>query len=115
MYENQASNFIPGEILLGGLFNIHSKGDSPYSCNGINAADGYQYTEAFKYAIQKINDRTAPINLRGIQLGGLMLDTCSSDLRIQNLVSSVYAGAIMPRDNMGRPVDVSKVKGKVLI
>ena len=111
MYETQPSLVIDGDILLAGVFNVHLQGETPFSCKGIRAVDGFQYTEAFKYAIEKINSKTAPVALNGVTLGGLVQDACSSDLRAANLATSLYSGAITRRGMDGMPIDINAIKG----
>nr|XP_046918549.1 metabotropic glutamate receptor-like isoform X2 [Dermatophagoides farinae] len=66
-----------GDILLGGLFPIHQKGQNSTHCGSINKDRGIQRLEAMLFAIDKINrDQTL---LANIKLGAIILDTCSSD------------------------------------
>ena len=53
----------------------------------------------------------APVTLSGVDLGAYALDGCSSALRSNNLVSSLYSGGLVLDDNMMKKVDLSKVKG----
>ncbi|RDD38759.1 Metabotropic glutamate receptor 3 [Trichoplax sp. H2] len=66
----------PGDVILGGLFDIHDLYDPDSNlCSSINIR-GIQYAEAMIYAIQSINDN--PNLLPKIKLGYHLLDTCSS-------------------------------------
>ena len=57
---------IPGDVMIGGIFNIHDEDDaSPFECSDIKVREGFQYTEALRYAINMINKVcTLPLNLR---------------------------------------------------
>ncbi|XP_071784268.1 metabotropic glutamate receptor 4-like isoform X2 [Asterias amurensis] len=65
---------IDGNIILGGLFPVHENG-----INGCGTFDlgGYQRLEAMVYALEKINNDQEL--LPGINIGALILDTCSRD------------------------------------
>lgn len=67
---------VPGDIILGGLFPIHEKGERT-RCGKINKDRGIQRLEAMLFAIDRINED--PSLLGGIRLGATILDTCSSD------------------------------------
>ena len=57
---------IPGDVMIGGIFNIHDADDtSPFGCSDIKVREGFQYTEALRYAINMINKvSTLPLNPR---------------------------------------------------
>ena len=47
---------IPGDVMIGGIFNVHDADDtSPFECSDIKVREGFQYTEALRYAIQMVN------------------------------------------------------------
>ncbi|KAH8323927.1 hypothetical protein KR074_003157, partial [Drosophila pseudoananassae] len=74
--QETVSVFIPGDIILGGLFPVHEKGDvSPCGPKVYNR--GVQRLEAMLYAIDRVNNDTNI--LPGITLGVHILDTCSRD------------------------------------
>ncbi|KAK0179971.1 hypothetical protein PV327_005663 [Microctonus hyperodae] len=66
---------IPGDIVLGGLFPVHEKGD--VTCGPKVYHRGVQRLEAMLFAVDQIN-REQKI-LPGISLGVHILDTCSRD------------------------------------
>lgn len=71
-----ASVIVPGDIILGGLFPVHEKGEkSP--CGAKVYHRGVQRLEAMMYAVDIINDD--PNILPNITLGVNILDTCSRD------------------------------------
>ncbi|GFO03395.1 metabotropic glutamate receptor 3 [Plakobranchus ocellatus] len=63
---------IHGDIILGGLFPVHDKGEK--MCGSINLDRGIERLEAMLYTIDEINDD--PELLPGIKLGASVLDTC---------------------------------------
>ena len=70
--------YVKGDVVFGGLFPIHSKGDSNTQvCGKINSDRGIQRAEAMLFAIDKINNDTDL--LPGIKLGADIRDTCSRD------------------------------------
>lgn len=74
--QETVSVFLPGDIILGGLFPVHEKGDiSPCGPKVYNR--GVQRLEAMLYAIDRVNNDTNI--LPGITIGVHILDTCSRD------------------------------------
>ncbi|XP_062609120.1 metabotropic glutamate receptor 4-like [Saccostrea cucullata] len=68
---------LDGNMIFGGLFPMHEKGQSGKDCGTIKKEKGIQRLEAMLFAIDKIN---ADENLLpGITIGTHILDTCSSD------------------------------------
>ncbi|KAL2093694.1 hypothetical protein ACEWY4_011006 [Coilia grayii] len=68
---------IDGDLVLGGLFPIHEKGQGMDECGRINEDRGIQRLEAMLFAIDCINEDVSL--LPGVQLGVHILDTCSRD------------------------------------
>ncbi|XP_041955224.1 glutamate receptor, metabotropic 6a [Alosa sapidissima] len=68
---------IEGDITLGGLFPVHSKGPAGASCGEIKKEKGIHRMEAMLYALDQIN--SDPELLPNITLGARILDTCSRD------------------------------------
>ncbi|XP_071082825.1 metabotropic glutamate receptor 3-like [Haliotis cracherodii] len=67
--------FIPGEIMLGGLFPVHQKGDGEHACGAINIDRGVERLEAMMFTIDEINRNKSV--LPGIRLGASIYDTCA--------------------------------------
>ncbi|KAJ7378276.1 Receptor ligand binding region [Desmophyllum pertusum] len=78
--ERVSANFPPNikpEIVLGGLFPVHSKNGSargPLTCGSLNAERGIHRLEAMIFAVDQIN--RDPNLLSNITLGMLAYDTC---------------------------------------
>lgn len=68
---------IEGDITLGGLFPVHSKGPAGVPCGEIKKEKGIHRMEAMLYALDQIN--SDPELLPNITLGARILDTCSRD------------------------------------
>ncbi|KAL2091202.1 hypothetical protein ACEWY4_013465 [Coilia grayii] len=68
---------IEGDITLGGLFPVHSKGPAGVTCGDIKKEKGIHRLEAMLYALDQIN--SDPDLLPNITLGARILDTCSRD------------------------------------
>ncbi|XP_062584949.1 metabotropic glutamate receptor-like isoform X1 [Saccostrea cucullata] len=75
--ENQAlSAYIPGDIIIGGLFPIHQKSSGDRrACGEINLDRGVQRAEAMLHTIDNINKN--PEILPKIKLGAKIYDTCA--------------------------------------
>ncbi|CAB4063751.1 GRM8 [Lepeophtheirus salmonis] len=69
---------VQGEIILGGLFPMHEHNvaHKDYPCGAIKEEKGIQRMEAMLYALDEIN--RDKILLPDIELGALILDTCSN-------------------------------------
>ncbi|XP_051985624.1 metabotropic glutamate receptor 2-like isoform X2 [Xyrauchen texanus] len=79
-YNTDASKkeiIIEGDLVIGGLFPVHHKGEGAQDCGRINAQRGIQRLEAMLLALDEINqdDQILP----GVTLGAHILDTCSKD------------------------------------
>ena len=66
-----------GDVTLGGLFPVHEYGSPREPCGAISEFRGIQRLEAMLFAIEEINNNKHL--LPGIELGALILDTCSDD------------------------------------
>ncbi|XP_071082339.1 metabotropic glutamate receptor 8-like [Haliotis cracherodii] len=66
-----------GDVIFGGLFPMHEKGQQGQSCGSLKKEKGIQRLEAMLYAIDRINndDELLP----GLDIGLHILDTCSFD------------------------------------
>ncbi|GMT35498.1 hypothetical protein PFISCL1PPCAC_26795, partial [Pristionchus fissidentatus] len=71
-----ASIRIEGDIMLGGVFPVHSAGKGTEICGAIAETRGVHRVEAMLYAIDKVNNDTGL--LRGLKLGALIMDSCST-------------------------------------
>lgn len=67
---------VPGDIILGGLFPVHKKGEKT-ACSLQIYHRGVQRLEAMMFAIDRINNNSHI--LPNITLGVHILDTCSRD------------------------------------
>ena len=65
------------DVILGGLFPVHEYGSPREPCGAISEFRGIQRLEAMLFAIEQINNDKQL--LPGIELGALILDTCSDD------------------------------------
>lgn len=68
---------VDGDLVIGGLFPVHQKGEGAEDCGKINSQRGIQRLEAMLLALDEINkdERILP----GMRLGAHILDTCSKD------------------------------------
>uniref|UniRef100_A0A5K3FBH9 ANF_receptor domain-containing protein n=1 Tax=Mesocestoides corti TaxID=53468 RepID=A0A5K3FBH9_MESCO len=64
---------MPGDIILGGLFPVHSSG--AVKCMSLNPERGIQRLEAMLFTLDEINNNSAL--LPGLRLGANLRDTCS--------------------------------------
>lgn len=66
---------IEGDVMLGGLFPVHQKGEGDIPCGMINADRGIQRVEAMLFTLDRINQDRSLLN--GIKLGTTIFDTCA--------------------------------------
>ena len=81
-------------ISMIGVFDVHAKSLTPFTCGELVTKNGFQLLEAFNYAIDKVNDKTGIFQdiLKDVKLGGYALDSCQSAIRAGYLVSNVHNG-----------------------
>ncbi|XP_048883604.1 metabotropic glutamate receptor 8-like isoform X2 [Brienomyrus brachyistius] len=75
--EHAHSIRLDGDIVLGGLFPVHARGDRGVPCGELKKEKGIHRLEAMLFAIDQINKD--PDLLPNITLGARVLDTCSRD------------------------------------
>lgn len=68
---------IEGDITLGGLFPVHSRGPAGVPCGAVKKEKGIHRMEAMLYALDQVN--SDPQLLPNLTLGARILDTCSRD------------------------------------
>ncbi|XP_060633751.1 metabotropic glutamate receptor 8 isoform X4 [Anolis sagrei] len=68
---------LDGDIILGGLFPVHAKGERGVPCGELKKEKGIHRLEAMLYSIDQINKD--PDLLANVSLGVRILDTCSRD------------------------------------
>ena len=68
---------LDGDIILGGLFPVHARGERGVPCGELKKEKGIHRMEAMLYALDQIN--SDPDLLPNITLGARILDTCSRD------------------------------------
>ncbi|XP_029630636.1 metabotropic glutamate receptor 6-like [Salmo trutta] len=87
---------IEGDITLGGLFPVHSRGPAGVPCGEIKREKGIHRMEAMLYALDQIN--SDPDLLPNITLGARILDTCSRDTYALEQ-SLTFVQALIQKDN----------------
>ena len=87
---------IEGDITLGGLFPVHSRGPAGVPCGEIKKEKGIHRMEAMLYALDQIN--SDPDLLPNITLGARILDTCARDTYALEQ-SLTFVQALIQKDN----------------
>ncbi|XP_017286072.1 metabotropic glutamate receptor 7 [Kryptolebias marmoratus] len=87
---------IEGDITLGGLFPMHSRGPAGVPCGEIKREKGIHRLEAMLYALDQINSDLDL--LPNITLGARILDTCSRDTYALEQ-SLTFVQALIQKDN----------------
>ena len=86
---------IDGDISLGGLFPVHSRGHDGKACGELKKEKGIHRLEAMLFAIDLINKD--PDLLPNVTLGARVLDTCSRDTYALEQ-SLTFVQALIERD-----------------
>jgi hypothetical protein len=68
--------FVPGDLLIGGLFPIHHQ-DEAGDCSNKIYIEGILQLETFLHSLDLANEIL--YNTYGFKLGAIALDSCSSD------------------------------------
>uniref|UniRef100_A0A4W4F2K5 G-protein coupled receptors family 3 profile domain-containing protein n=1 Tax=Electrophorus electricus TaxID=8005 RepID=A0A4W4F2K5_ELEEL len=96
---------IDGDIILGGLFPVHARGERGAPCGEVKKEKGIHRLEAMLFAIDLINKD--PDLLPNVTLGARILDTCSRDTYALEQ-SLTFVQALIERD----PSDVRCASGE---
>ncbi|XP_032378814.1 metabotropic glutamate receptor 8 isoform X1 [Etheostoma spectabile] len=86
---------LDGDIILGGLFPVHSRGERGIPCGELKKEKGIHRLEAMLFAIDLINKD--PELLPNVTLGARILDTCSRDTYALEQ-SLTFVQALIERD-----------------
>uniref|UniRef100_A0AAV2KUW9 Receptor ligand binding region domain-containing protein n=1 Tax=Knipowitschia caucasica TaxID=637954 RepID=A0AAV2KUW9_KNICA len=86
---------IDGDVILGGLFPVHSRGERGLPCGELKKEKGIHRLEAMLFAIDLINKD--PELLPNVTLGARILDTCSRDTYALEQ-SLTFVQALIERD-----------------
>ncbi|KAF5893012.1 metabotropic glutamate receptor 8-like [Clarias magur] len=86
---------IDGDIILGGLFPVHARGERGVPCGELKKEKGIHRLEAMLFAIDLINKD--PELLPNVTLGARILDTCSRDTYALEQ-SLTFVQALIERD-----------------
>lgn len=103
---------LPGDIILGGLFPVHVKGERTPCGNAIYNR-GIQRLEAMLFAVDQIN-RQGKL-LPGIKLGVNVVDTCSRDTHALNRSLEFIRASLSAMDTSGfqcRDGSAPRVRGQ---
>ncbi|XP_063053087.1 glutamate receptor, metabotropic 8b [Engraulis encrasicolus] len=89
---------LDGDIILGGLFPVHARGEpgSGSACGELKKEKGIHRLEAMMFAIDLVNKD--PELLPNVTLGALILDTCSRDTYALEQ-SLAFVQALIERDS----------------
>ena len=100
---NTESIDVPGDILIGGLINVHrSDVSTENKCGRIDTQPGYQYLLAMLFALEGVNNSTDI--LPGIQLGLKIYDTCRSQTIGADRAKELIKYTLQERTNTTPPL-----------
>ncbi|XP_060605256.1 uncharacterized protein LOC132757830 isoform X2 [Ruditapes philippinarum] len=82
--------YAPGDVVLGGLFDIHAKGSEVLLCGALKPTHALNVA-AFRYAIRQAK-QVFPGILNGVDLGSLIVDLCDSEETGRLLLNNILGG-----------------------
>ncbi len=86
-YAYQPADHTKDYLYIGGIFDVHQAGDSPYKC-GNSRQSGIQNLEAFLWAVRTFKIRYPNSVLQTVQVGAFALDSCSTaDRGVQQVLN----------------------------
>ncbi|XP_054155326.1 metabotropic glutamate receptor 2-like [Oppia nitens] len=89
-------------LVLGASLNVHhSSPRNPLQCGQIDTMHGVQHVEAFLWAYDMIQSH--PQILPGVELGAVILDTCSSHQKIARDVSNFFSNSLASEEHPNLP------------
>uniref|UniRef100_A0A3P9IFN1 Glutamate receptor, metabotropic 8b n=1 Tax=Oryzias latipes TaxID=8090 RepID=A0A3P9IFN1_ORYLA len=95
LWEYAHSIRLDGDIILGGLFPVHARGEMGAPCGELKKEKGIHRLEAMLFAIDLINKD--PELLPNVTLGARILDTCSRDTYALEQ-SLIFVQALIEKD-----------------
>ncbi|XP_055862816.1 uncharacterized protein LOC106050493 [Biomphalaria glabrata] len=100
--------YIPGDLVIGAIFDVHYAGNGPFSCGVTRLVNGAFYTELFDFALRKINNGSTSVGLRNVTLGGLAFDGCTNSPRATTIINLVHTGMDI-EDSAGNPFSTTQL------
>uniref|UniRef100_A0A672U6L1 Glutamate metabotropic receptor 6 n=1 Tax=Strigops habroptila TaxID=2489341 RepID=A0A672U6L1_STRHB len=96
---------LEGDLTLGGLFPVHSRGPAGVPCGPIKKEKGIHRLEAMLYALDRVNGD--PKVLPNLTLGARILDTCSRDTYALEQALGFVRSLLPPPEGEGQCADGS--------
>lgn len=96
--------YVPGDIILGGVFSAHLTGANPFQCGSIS--EDTQLVQAFLYAVSRVS--TLGTLRAGVKLGAVVFDDCSSSSYARSAVSNYLTNTVTLQDDKNEKIDQSK-------
>ena len=100
---------VPGDILLGSLTQLRSRGSKPFTC-GKSDTISLQSLIAIKYALSKYSTVLPANTLKNIKLGSIFVDVCGSTDFTSSLLINLLSGNQLYKDLQNKYVDPHKIK-----
>ncbi|EDO47627.1 predicted protein [Nematostella vectensis] len=101
--DNRGPIVLEGDVILGGLFNVHSRSTTTENgCGSIDLNPGFQYYAAAVFAIDEINKN--PNILPGVKLGARIYDTCRSQTIGGDDAMEIIKYTLLDRTNSTPPL-----------
>ena len=100
--------FEPGDIFIVGVVPVFDRdSDSRDGCGKIRTVSGYQTVESIRFAVIKINTKTAEFSrfFPGLKIGLIVLNSCNNPVVIQRKIYELYHVGVKMAD--GSVLDVS--------
>lgn len=100
--------YIHGDVIINGIFSLHSKGTINFSCGDLASKIHPLYLEAMIYAVTRVNNDSSI--LHGVKLGALGIDDCMDSILSTSFITQVQQGLLTIQDQAGNTLDPRKVE-----
>ncbi|KAK6192475.1 hypothetical protein SNE40_003935 [Patella caerulea] len=109
MFQSQDYMYIDGDLIIPAMFDVHNKGTSPFACGALKSTNGFQYVEAFNFALNEINNGSSSVKLNNnLKLGGLAFDGCMNPRRALTITNAFQSSSIRFDNGKGSMIHTNK-------
>ncbi|KAK3084395.1 hypothetical protein FSP39_012853 [Pinctada imbricata] len=111
-FSHQEYIYEEGDLIIPAMFDVHYPGSLPFLCGNLRFRNGFMNTEAFLFALDRINNGRANFTLNNVKLGLLGFDGCMDNDRALTITAGLYAG-IFPLEDGKFEIPMDRLLGWV--
>lgn len=111
LVQDRPFDIIEGKDLkIGVNFAVTDPGSEPFICSDIRLTNGVQSFLAVDYAIKQVKAGKAPVSLKNVDIGALLMDHCNSAARAYGLPSALYSGVLESPSQVEPQPDLNTIR-----